>query len=98
MTTTTTYTGEESHGHQDAEPPYDFREGDVVVYHPIGATQTTTLGLVREVLQEPDIVGEGRPVTVKASEEDPRFVRLKRAADDVFLLLFFSLVSFWIDH
>lgn len=85
-----TYAGEQSLGHKDVEPPYDFHEGDVVVYHPVGGSQVTTVGLVRDVLQEPDIVGEGRAVTVKATEEDPRFVCLTCC---IFTSLTLTLIS-----
>lgn len=70
----TTYLGEESHGHKGEKPPYDFHVGDTVVYHPVGASPNTTVGIIQDILQEPEVVGEGRPVNVRASEEEPRFV------------------------
>jgi hypothetical protein len=73
-TSMSTYLGEESHGHKGEKPPYDFHIGDSVVYHPVGASPNITVGIIRDILQEPEIVGEGRPVNVRASEEEPRFV------------------------
>lgn len=49
----------------------DFKEGDHVVYHPTGASNTTT-GTIEKIITDPEPVG-GRQ-TVKASEDMPRYV------------------------
>lgn len=60
----------ERRGQQHGE---EFQEGDTVVYHPTGA-QNISEGEIKRIITEPEAVG-GRQ-TVRASEEDPRFVLL----------------------
>lgn len=50
-----------------------FAKGERVVYHPTGAS-TTSVGEIKRIITEPEAVG-GRQ-TVKASEEEPRYVPL----------------------
>lgn len=49
----------------------EVRKGEHVVYHPTGAGNVST-GTVKRIITEPEPVG-GRQ-TVKASEEEPRYV------------------------
>lgn len=52
-------------------PQGEYAEGDEVVYHPTGAANTS-VGIIKRVITEPEAVG-GRQ-TVKASEDEPRYV------------------------
>jgi len=62
-------------GHEGMQPPYDFNVDDRVVYHAIGSTMQMSVGIIRDIITEPETVGSNeRPVTVKASEEEPRFL------------------------
>jgi len=69
-------TSQRSQGsHESKAPPYDFKIGDQVVYHPVGGSVQTSVGVIRDILTEPEAVETNdRPVTVKASEEMPRFL------------------------
>jgi hypothetical protein len=62
-------------GKQGSQPPYDFEVGQRVVYHAIGSTMQISVGIIRDIITEHETVGSNeRPVTVKASEEEPRFL------------------------
>jgi len=55
--------------------PYDLKIGQRVVYHAIGGSLQTAVGIIRDIITEPETVGTTeRPVTVKASEEEPRYL------------------------
>jgi hypothetical protein len=56
----------------------EFREGEKVKYHPTGAGNVSE-GEIKRIITEPEAVG-GRQ-TVKASEEEPRYVRLIQPTD-----------------
>lgn len=51
----------------------DFREGDRVVYRPVGGAMQTTIGVIKKVLTEPKPAGN-RGNVAKASEDEPRYV------------------------
>lgn len=64
-------------GHHESSQSssYDFKVGQRVVYHAIGSTMQMSVGIIRDIITEPETVGStDRPVTVKASEEEPRFL------------------------
>lgn len=51
----------------------DFKEGDRVIYRPVGGAMQTSVGVIKKVLTHPEEVGT-RHTEVKASEEAPRYV------------------------
>ena len=51
----------------------EFKEGDRVVYRPVGGAQQTSVGVIKKILTHPEEVGT-RHTEVKASEEMPRYV------------------------
>lgn len=50
-----------------------FKEGDHVVYHPTGASNTMTGVIEKIIITDPESVG-GRQTMKKASEDMPRYV------------------------
>ena len=57
----------------------EVQEGERVVYNPTGAGNVSE-GIVKRIITEPEAVG-GRQ-TVKATEEEPRYVKSMTVADD----------------
>ena len=51
----------------------EFKEGDKVVYHPVGGAQQTSVGVIKKVLTHEEEVG-ARHATMHASETEPRYV------------------------
>lgn len=51
----------------------EFKEGDRVVYRPVGGAMQTSVGTIKKILTHPEEVGS-RHTEVKASEEMPRYV------------------------
>lgn len=51
----------------------EFKEGDRVVYHPVGGAMQTSVGVIKKVLTHEEEVG-ARHATMHASEEEPRYV------------------------
>ena len=51
----------------------DFREGDRVVYHPVGGAMQTSIGTIKKILTHEEEVGS-RHSTMHASEAEPRYV------------------------
>ncbi|CAG8573783.1 12981_t:CDS:2 [Acaulospora morrowiae] len=49
----------------------DLQVGCKVLYRPIGGSETTSEGIVKAVIDEPEVVGNSQ-VEVKASKEHPR--------------------------
>jgi hypothetical protein len=56
-----------------ASKKQDFKEGDRVVYHPVGGAMQTTTGVIKRVITEEEEVGT-RHTTMHASEAEPRYV------------------------
>lgn len=52
----------------------EFKEGDRVVYRPVGGAVQTSIGTIKKILTHPEEVGT-RHTEVKASENEPRYVR-----------------------
>lgn len=63
----------------------EFKEGDRVVYRPVGGAQQTSVGVIEKILTHPEEVGT-RHTEVKASEEMPRYVRPPRTLGGLILL------------
>ena len=53
----------------------ELREGQRVVYHPVGHALQTSVGKIVKIIKRPEEVGS-RHTVVKASEEEPRYVIL----------------------
>ena len=53
----------------------ELREGQRVVYHPVGHAMQTSVGKIVKIIKSPEEVGT-RHTMVKASEEEPRYVIL----------------------
>lgn len=51
----------------------EFKEGDRVVYRPVGHAMQTTVGVIKKILTEPEAAGT-RGNVAKASEDEPRYV------------------------
>ncbi|CAI2161675.1 17499_t:CDS:2 [Funneliformis geosporum] len=51
----------------------DLKVGQKVLYHPVGGSQQTTEGIIKEIMTEPEVAGN-RQVQIKASETDPRIL------------------------
>jgi hypothetical protein len=51
----------------------EFKEGDRVVYHPVGGAQQTSVGVIKKILTHEEEVGT-RHATMHASQEEPRYV------------------------
>lgn len=51
----------------------EFKEGDKVVYHPVGGAMQTSIGTIKKVLTHEEEVGV-RHTTMHASEAEPRYV------------------------
>lgn len=60
----------------------DFKEGDRVLYRPVGGAMQTSVGVIKKVLTHPEEVGS-RHTEVKASEEMPRYVQ-SLSSDDTY--------------
>lgn len=59
--------------HSQSQPKSsELKEGDRVVYHPIGGAAQTSVGVIKKVLTH-DEVGSKHP-TMHASQEEPRYV------------------------
>lgn len=52
----------------------EFQEGDRVIYRPVGGAMQTTVGVIKRIITDPEEVGT-RHTVVKASEEEPRYVK-----------------------
>lgn len=52
----------------------DLRKGQRVVYHPVGHAAQTSIGKIIRIITHPEEVGI-RHTVVKASEEQPRYVK-----------------------
>ena len=53
----------------------EFKEGDRVVYHPIGGAMQTSVGTIKRILTHEEEVEVGsRHTTMHASEQEPRYV------------------------
>lgn len=51
----------------------EFKEGDRVVYHPVGGAMQTSVGTIKKILTHEEEVG-ARHTTMHASQEEPRYV------------------------
>lgn len=51
----------------------EFKEGDRVLYRPVGGAMQTSVGVIKKILTHPEEVGS-RHTEVKATEEMPRYV------------------------
>lgn len=51
----------------------EFKEGDRVVYHPVGGAMQTSVGTIKKILTHEEEVG-ARHATMHASEQEPRYV------------------------
>lgn len=51
----------------------EFKEGDRVIYHPVGGATQTSVGVIKKILTQEEEVGT-RHTTMHASEEEPRYV------------------------
>lgn len=51
----------------------EFKEGDRVVYHPVGGAMQTSVGTIKKILTHEEEVG-ARHTTMHASESEPRYV------------------------
>lgn len=51
----------------------DFKEGDRVVYHPVGGAAQTSVGTIKRVITHEEEAGV-RHTTVHASEQEPRYL------------------------
>lgn len=51
----------------------EFKEGDRVVYHPVGGAQQTSIRVIKKVLTHEEEAGT-RHTTMHASQEEPRYV------------------------
>lgn len=57
-----------------SQQQHDFKEGDRVLYRPVGGAMQTSVGVIKKILTHPEEVGS-RHTEVKASEEMPRYVQ-----------------------
>ncbi|KAG9295072.1 hypothetical protein G9A89_017866 [Geosiphon pyriformis] len=51
----------------------DLKVGQQVIYHPVGLAMQTTKGVIKEIIVEPEIVGNTQK-KVQASEDQPRIL------------------------
>lgn len=51
----------------------EFKEGDRVVYHPVGGAMQTSVGTIKKILTHEEEVGT-RHATMHATEQEPRYV------------------------
>lgn len=51
----------------------DLKEGDRVVYRPVGGAMQTTVGVITKIMTEPEPAGT-RGNVVRASDDEPRYV------------------------
>lgn len=51
----------------------EYKEGDRVVYRPVGGAMQTTVGVIKKIITEPEHAGS-RGNVVKASDEHPRYL------------------------
>lgn len=54
-----------------------YREGERVLYYPIGSptsSSTVSVGHIVQILTDPELVGQERPVTIHADPSHPRIV------------------------
>ena len=51
----------------------EFKEGDRVVYHPVGGAKQTSVGVIKKIITHEEEFGT-RHATMHASEEHPRYV------------------------
>lgn len=51
----------------------EFKEGDRVVYHPVGGAQQTSVGVIKKILTHEEQAGS-RHTTMHASPEEPRYL------------------------
>jgi hypothetical protein len=66
----------------------EFKEGDRVVYRPVGGTVQTSIGTIKKILTHPEEVGT-RHTEVKASESEPRYV----CGESIKFLLFTNVLG-----
>jgi hypothetical protein len=55
----------------------EFKEGDRVLYRPVGGAMQTSVGVIKKILTHPEEVGS-RHTEVKATEEMPRYVPIHK--------------------
>lgn len=58
---------------QQGAKSVEFKEGDRVIYHPVGGAMQTSVGTIKKVLTHEEEVG-ARHATMHASESEPRYV------------------------
>lgn len=58
---------------KSASKTSEFKEGDRVVYHPVGGAAATSVGVIKKVLTHVEEVG-ARHATMHASQEEPRYL------------------------
>ena len=56
---------------QSSTKSSEFKEGDRVVYHPVGGAMQTSVGTIKKILTHKEEVGT---TTMHASESEPRYV------------------------
>lgn len=56
-----------------AETTSTFKEGDRVVYHPVGGAAQTSIGTIKKILTHEEEVGT-RHATMHATQSHPRYV------------------------
>lgn len=54
-------------------PETGYKEGDRVIYHPVGGAAQTSVGTIKKILTHEEEVGT-RHATMHASEHHPRYV------------------------
>ncbi len=64
----------EHHGRQHhAENQMNLKEGDRVIYRPVGGAMQTTVGTIKKIITVPEEAGP-RHTTVHASPDEPRYL------------------------
>ena len=58
--------------HKGAVPQLDV--GERVLYHPVGSVSSASVGRITQILTDPELVGQERPVTIHADPSHPRIV------------------------
>lgn len=51
-----------------------FYVGERVLYHPVGSVSSASVGRITQILTDPELVGQERPVTIHADPCHPRIV------------------------
>jgi len=52
---------------------HEFKEGDRVVYHPVGGAMQTSVGTIKKIITEEEEIGP-RHATMHATQANPRYV------------------------